>query len=63
MFSPIARCSYCADEYDPVEYAEVPQDPDEVQFCSDDCEERYNTAELASEAYSLGYLGGAPVWP
>lgn len=51
MFSPIARCSYCTDDYDPVEYRTVPQDPDELQFCSDDCEERHADAELNGQTY------------
>lgn len=51
MFSPIARCSYCTDEYDPVEYTTIPVAPEEVQFCSDDCEERYQDAEEATEVY------------
>jgi hypothetical protein len=51
MFSPIAVCSHCSDEYDPVEYRSVPVDPDEPQFCSDTCEERYWAAVDAEEAY------------
>lgn len=61
MFSPIARCSYCCDEYDPVEYRTVPVDPDEVQFCSDSCEEAYGLAEDAEQAYR-GAGTGAPVF-
>lgn len=62
MFSPIARCSYCTDEYDPVEYVTVPQDPDELQFCSDSCEEAFNREEDALTEYHLGRYGGAPVF-
>jgi hypothetical protein len=55
-FSPIARCSCCTDEYDEVEYATTPQDADEPQFCSDDCEDLWWAAEDAAEAYgSAGY--------
>lgn len=62
MFSPIARCSYCTDEYDPVEYRTVPQDPDEVQFCSDSCEQKHWEAVEAEQAYwEAG--AGSPVWP
>lgn len=63
MFSPIARCSYCADEYEPVEYRTVPQDPDEPRFCSDDCEVRYLEAEDASSEWDVAYRGAAPVFP
>lgn len=61
MWSPIAFCSYCNDEYDPIEGVDPPQDPDEVQFCSDDCAERYQAAEDAAEAYE-GASTGAPVF-
>lgn len=62
MFSPIARCSYCCDEYDPVEYATVPQDPDEPRFCSDDCETGYWDCEEFTEIYRSAGTG-APVFP
>lgn len=51
MLSPIARCSHCGDEYDPVEYRTVPVDPDEVQLCSSSCEDAWTAAEDASGAY------------
>lgn len=51
MFSPIAICWYCTDGYNEVEYSATPQDPDEPQFCSDDCQERWTAAEDAAEAY------------
>lgn len=61
MFGPIARCTECGDEYDPVEYVTVPVDPDEPQFCSDRCEDRWTAAEDAAEAYgAAGYP--APVF-
>lgn len=61
MLSPIARCSHCGDEYDPVEYRSVPVDPDEIQFCSDACEESWQAAEDAAEVYEAsGYP--APVF-
>lgn len=61
MFSPIARCTYCTDEYDPVEYVTVPQDPDEPQFCSDDCEQRYWEAVEFEQVYNEAG-SGAPVF-
>lgn len=62
MFTPIARCWYCSDEYDPVEYVTVPQDADEPQFCSDDCAERYADAEEFGRIYDEAGTG-APVYP
>lgn len=61
MFSPIACCTGCGDEYDPVEGVTVPQDPDEVQFCSDDCEEAFNAGVDAVAAYDEARYTGAPV--
>lgn len=61
MFSPIARCSYCSDEYDPVEYVTVPLDPDEPRFCSDSCDQRYWESLSAQEAYEQSGFG-APLW-
>lgn len=61
MFSPIARCTGCGEFYDPVEYATVPQDPDEIQFCSTECEDRFRAAEDAEQAYREAGTG-APVW-
>lgn len=63
MFSPIARCSHCGDEYDPVEYRSVPVDPDEIQFCSDECEDEYGQQLDNDLAYELGYRQGASVYP
>lgn len=61
MFSPLAICWWCADEYDPIEGVSVPLDPDEPRFCSDGCEARWKAAEDAAEAYeAAGYP--APVF-
>lgn len=61
MLSPLAVCTCCENEYDPVEYASVPVDPDEPRFCSDDCQDAWWAAEDAAEAYeSAGYP--APVF-
>lgn len=49
MLSPIHFCSYCADEYDPIE-GERPS-IEEPSFCSDSCEESWTAAEDASGAY------------
>ncbi len=51
MLSPLALCSSCGDEFDPVEYTTVPVDPDEPRFCSDECEDRWTAAEDAEQAY------------
>lgn len=52
-------CSNCGDEFSPVEYVTVPQDPDEVRFCSADCEERHNASVTA---YEEARYTGAPVY-
>lgn len=51
MLSPIAVCRNCAEEFEPVEYVTVPQDPDEPVFCSEDCADHWWEIEQASEAY------------
>lgn len=49
-------CVQCDEEYSPVEYAAQPVDADEPVFCSTECEEEFQAAEDASEAYnSAGY--------
>jgi len=54
--SPIAVCWNCADEYSPIEGHDPPQDADEPQFCSDECEDAWTAAEDAAEAYeAAGY--------
>lgn len=60
-FGPVARCTECGDEYDPVEYTTVPQDPDEPQFCSDACEMKHWDALDAEEAYRQSGMA-APLW-
>lgn len=58
MFSPIHFCSYCNDDFDPIE-GEAPS-TEEPSFCSDDCRERYWAAVDAEEAYNEAGTG-APV--
>lgn len=41
MFPPIAFCSLCGDEYDPVEYVTLPVDPDEPRFCPEACADEW----------------------
>lgn len=61
MLSPLAICTRCGELYDPVEYATVPVDPDEPQFCTDRCEDLWWAAEDAAEAHETsGYP--APVF-
>jgi hypothetical protein len=56
-----AWCTNCADEFGPVEFNPAPVDPDEPRFCSVECEEAFNAALEAEEAYwSAG--APAPVW-
>ncbi len=43
-------CWNCDDEYEPVEYAPAPLDPDEPRFCSSECEERWTGTPEAREA-------------
>lgn len=62
MFSPIHSCSYCADEYEPIEGNSPSLDPEEVRFCSDDCRERYYDEIDAEEAYRQARNSGAPVF-
>ncbi len=62
MFSPIHFCSYCNDEYTPIEGADAPVDPDEPSFCSDDCGTRYWEAVDAASEWTQAYRGGAPVF-
>ena len=57
----IVHCSYCCDQYDPVEYREV-VDPDEPHFCSSDCEEAYWASLEFASIYSAGRYGGASVF-
>ena len=63
MLSPIARCSHCGDEYDPVEYRTVPVDPDEVQLCSSSCEDAWTAAEDASGGVRVIQVPGPGVRP
>lgn len=51
-------CSECGDEFSPVEYVTVPQDPHEVRFCSSECESLYASVR----AYEEARYTGAPVY-
>lgn len=52
MFSPIVFCSYCNDEFDPIEGQRPSDDPaDQANFCSDDCYDRYHEAIDAQSVY------------
>lgn len=42
-----AWCTWCEDEFAPVEYTGIPQCPSEPRFCSSACEEAYD-GEFAS---------------
>lgn len=59
----LAWCSWCGDEYAPVEYASVPVDPDEPRFCSDLCESAYTESVEMDQVYAESRYGGAPVFP
>lgn len=60
--SPIAVCTNCREEFDTVEYASVPQDPDTEIFCSDSCETNWLEAAEAAQEYDLARWSGAPVF-
>lgn len=55
-------CTQCTDEYEPVEYNEPSLDPDELNFCSDGCEETFAEEERARTAYHEARHGGAPIF-
>lgn len=57
----MAWCTWCRDEFDPVEYNPAPIDPDEPRFCSDGCEMKWWDALSAEEAYEQSGMA-APVW-
>lgn len=61
-FSPIHFCSYCTDEFDPIEGQAPSDDPaDQSNFCSDSCYDAFHEALDASEAHdSAGW--SAPVF-
>lgn len=63
MLSPLSVCSHCSDEWEPIEGISVRQDPDDLQFCSVDCEQAFYREEEALTEYHSGRYGGAPVWP
>lgn len=52
-----AWCGWCREEFEPVEYR--PASIDELNFCSDYCEEAQAEAD---QAYTEARYGGAPVW-
>lgn len=56
-----AVCTWCGDEFAPVEYVTVPQDPDEPRFCSEECEDLFHRAEDGRAAYDEAGTG-APVY-
>jgi hypothetical protein len=56
-----AFCTQCGDEFDPVEYVTVPQDPGEPRFCSGECEDDFHRAEEERTAYDEAGAG-APVY-
>jgi hypothetical protein len=47
----VRHCTWCGDETAPVEYNPAPVDPDEPWFCSSECEEKFQEAEDAAQAY------------
>ena len=58
-----AWCTYCGDQFDPIEGRPPSEDPDDQSnFCSDDHYDLHHALIDAEEAYrSAGY--GSPVWP
>lgn len=52
MLSPIAFCSECQDEFDPIE-GQVPSEDeaDQSNFCSDSCYDTYHDRIDAQAAY------------
>lgn len=48
----IHYCTWCEDEYTPVEYATPSFDPDTEEFCSDTCEDSYWEGVDAEESYN-----------
>jgi hypothetical protein len=54
----MAWCGECGDEFAPVEYVTVPQDPDELIFCSSECE----SLNASVTAYEEGRFSAAPVY-
>lgn len=56
-----AYCDNCGDGFDPVEYVTLNFEGD--NFCSTFCEEVWNEATDAEEAYNEGRYGACPVFP
>lgn len=56
----IHYCSWCGNEFAPVEYREVPAG--ELEFCSDSCEDASLEADEASMIYREAFAGGASVF-
>lgn len=59
----MAWCTYCGEEFHPIEGRTPSEDPDDQSnFCSDSCYESWHDAIDAEAAYrEAGY--GSPVWP
>jgi hypothetical protein len=53
-------CSECGDEFEEVEYRAI--DIDGENFCSSECEDKWNDAEEFAGVYFEGMHGGAPVF-
>lgn len=54
---------YCGHCNDPFEPDGIPSsDPDVPEFCSDRCEEQYQSARDGGEAYWEARYGGAPIF-
>lgn len=55
-------CTWCGDEFTPVEYAPAPVDPDEPRFCSNLCEDAHAESVELDQVYAEGRYSAAPVF-
>lgn len=56
----IHYCAECGDGFAPVEYREVPAG--ELEFCSDECEDKSVDRDEFTEVYDEARYGGARVF-